>query len=289
MSITEISSNKCFGGVHKRFTHESTVNNCTMTFAIYLPPQAEVQNVPVVYWLSGLTCTDENFMQKAGAIRVAAELGLAIVAPDTSPRGNDVADAQDQYDLGQGAGFYVNATQQPWCKHYQMYDYIVDELPTLVEATFPVAGKRAICGHSMGGHGAITIGLKNPERYTSISALSPISNPSACAWGEKLLGTYLGDDKKSWAEYDSCELLRSRNKSTIKIPLLADQGTDDEFYPNQLLTQNLISAAQETDYPATIRLQNGYDHSYFFIASFIEEHLHFHSTHLQNNSESSCH
>jgi S-formylglutathione hydrolase len=288
MSINEISSNKSFGGVHKRFTHKSTANNCTMTFAIYLPPQAEEQNVSVVYWLSGLTCTDENFMQKAGAMRVAAELGLAIVAPDTSPRGHDVPDAKNQYDLGQGAGFYVNATQQPWCKNYQMYDYIVSELPALIEANFPVTNRRAIFGHSMGGHGAITIGLKNPQRYTSISALSPISNPSACAWGEKLLGAYLGNDKKNWAQYDSCELLRKRDNSAIKIPLLADQGTGDEFYPDQLLTQNLIIAAQETAYPATIRLQDGYDHSYFFIASFIEEHLHFHSTYLQNNSESSC-
>ena len=280
MTIENISNTKAFGGWHKQYTHFSTALNCTMRFAIYLPPQAEQQNVPVLYWLSGLTCTDENFMQKAGAQRIAAELGIAIVAPDTSPRGDNVADDKDgAYDFGLGAGFYLNATKPPFDQHYKMYDYVVSELPAIIEAHFPVTNQRSISGHSMGGHGAITIALKNPTNYKSISAFAPIANPINCPWGQKAFGAYLGADKSSWPQYDSCELIKNYSATTT-LPLLVDQGDCDDFYPEQLLTQNLINAAQTSNYPANIRLQAGFDHSYFFIASFIEEHLRFHAKHL---------
>ncbi|MDX1399424.1 MAG: S-formylglutathione hydrolase, partial [Oceanospirillum sp.] len=201
--VENISRARSFGGWHKQYRHQSQVLNCEMRFAIYLPPQAASGPVPVLYWLSGLTCTDENFMQKAGAHRMAAELGIALVAPDTSPRGDDVAN-DEAYDLGQGAGFYLNATQQPWVKHYRMEDYVLEELPALIESVFPVTDKRAIAGHSMGGHGALTLALKNPERYTSVSAFSPIVNPTQVPWGEKAFTAYLGDNRDSWKAYDSC-------------------------------------------------------------------------------------
>ncbi|MFC4701223.1 S-formylglutathione hydrolase [Glaciecola siphonariae] len=273
MSITLLSSNASFGGWHKQYSHASSSNQCTMRFAIYLPPQVEQgHKVPVLYWLSGLTCTDENFMQKAGAQAAAAKLGIAIVAPDTSPRGDDVADA-DSYDLGKGAGFYVNATRMPWAKHYQMYDYIVHELPALIESQFPVSDKRAISGHSMGGHGALSIALKNPERYTSVSAFSPICNPVNCPWGKKAFATYLGDDTSTWQEYDSSILI---SKASKHLPMLVDQGSADDFLHEQLTPDVLTSEAQKAGYPLTLRMQDGYDHSYYFIASFIEEHINFH-------------
>ncbi|OAN14305.1 S-formylglutathione hydrolase [Photobacterium jeanii] len=279
MTLENISANKSFGGWHKQYTHHSTSLNCQMRFAIFLPPQiASGQSVPVLYWLSGLTCTDENFMQKAGAQRLAAELGIAIVAPDTSPRGDDVPDdAEGSYDFGLGAGFYVNATQAPWQRHYQMYDYVVSELPALIEANFPVTTERAISGHSMGGHGALTIGLKNPDRYRSISAFSPITNPVNCPWGQKALTGYLGTDQQTWLEYDSCALIA---KAEQQLPILVDQGTQDNFLSEQLKPDALIAAAEQANYPITLRLQEGYDHSYYFIASFIEEHLRFHAEHL---------
>jgi S-formylglutathione hydrolase len=273
MTLTRVASNKSFGGCHHRYEHQSMVTKTRMRFAIYLPPQVEQgQQVPALYWLSGLTCTDENFMQKAGAHRIAAELGIAIIAPDTSPRGADVAD-DDGYDLGQGAGFYVNATEAPWAAHFQMYDYITDELPDLIEANFPVTKSRAICGHSMGGHGALMIALRNPEHYVSASAFSPISNPTACPWGKKALAAYLGDDEQAWRDYDSALLMAEAEQ---KVPMLVDQGLDDEFLKEQLHPEALEQAAQQNDYPLTLRMQEGYDHSYFFIASFIEEHLKFH-------------
>lgn len=278
MSIESVSSNKCFGGWHKRYAHESDLLNCKMQFAVYLPPVvSEGKSVPVVYWLSGLTCTDENFMQKAGAQRIAAELGVALVAPDTSPRGEGVADDENgAYDLGLGAGFYVNATEEPWARHYQMYDYIVSELPSLIEQYFPVTGQRAISGHSMGGHGALTISLKNPGRYSSISAFSPISNPVNCPWGQKAFGAYLGDDKDAWQEHDASVLMARGGK----IPVLVDQGESDNFLTDQLMPQALQQAAQSSGYPLDLRMQPGYDHSYFFIATFIEEHLRFHAEHF---------
>lgn len=276
-SLVNISNTKSFGGWHKQYSHQSQVLNCTMQFAIYLPPQvSDGTKVPVLYWLSGLTCTDENFMQKAGALRIAAELGIAIVAPDTSPRGDNVAN-DDSYDLGQGAGFYVNATQAPWNRHYHMYDYVVNELPALIEATFPVSNKRSISGHSMGGHGALTIAMKNPQRYCSMSAFSPISNPINCPWGQKAFTAYLGSNQDNWRRYDASELMK---KATEFIPVKVDQGEADSFLQEQLQPETLVSAAKKSHYPLTLQLHEGYDHSYYFIASFIEEHLRFHATYL---------
>lgn len=277
MSLTEIGSTACFGGRHLQYSHASTSNHCTMRFAIYLPPGASNdKKVPVLYWLSGLTCTDENFMQKAGALGIAAKLGLAIVAPDTSPRGDDVADA-DSYDLGKGAGFYLNATRMPWAKHYKMYDYVVSELPALIEANFPVSKQRAISGHSMGGHGALSIALKNPHRYSSVSAFSPICNPMNCPWGVKAFSTYLGEDKTTWQDYDSSVLLASASKH---LPMLIDQGENDNFLSEQLKPEAFAGAAEQANYPYQLRMQKGYDHSYYFIATFIEDHLRFHAEHF---------
>ena len=277
MSIENLNCNKSFGGWHKQYSHRSETLNCSMRFAIYLPPQASnVQKVPVLYWLSGLTCSDENFMQKAGAQRIAAQLGIAIVAPDTSHRGEGVAD-DDGYDLGMGAGFYVDATQAPWNRHYRMYDYVVNELPQLIESTFPVSDQRAIAGHSMGGHGALTIALRNPGRYRSVSAFSPISNPLNCPWGKKALAAYLGKDTHSWGDYDASVLMRA---ATQMVPALVDQGESDEFLVEQLKPERLEAAAKANGYPLELRRHDGYDHSYYFIASFIEEHLRFHAAHL---------
>jgi len=251
-----------------------------MQFSVFLPPQAVAgQQVPVAYWLSGLTCTDQNFATKAGAQRVAAELGIAIVMPDTSPRGDAVPDDADKaYDFGLGAGFYVDATQAPWSAHYKMYSYIVQELPALVEAQLPVSTKRAIFGHSMGGHGALTIALNNPGRYTSVSAFSPIVNPVQCPWGQKALSKYLGDDQAGWKHYDTVELIRA---GASQLPMLVDQGLADNFLKSQLKTELLEAALQETGYRAEVRYHAGYDHSYYFIATFIEDHLQFHAKYLK--------
>ncbi|NQY48758.1 MAG: S-formylglutathione hydrolase [Colwellia sp.] len=277
MSIECLTSNKMFGGWHKQYSHQAKTLNCSMRFAIFLPPQASSSHkVPVLYWLSGLTCTDENVMQKSGIQRIAAELGIAIVAPDTSPRGEGVAD-DDGYDLGQGAGFYLNASQAPWNRHYQMYDYIVDELPALIEATFPVSNKRAIAGHSMGGHGALTIAMKNPERYSSVSAFSPISNPINCPWGQKAFSAYLGNDKDSWREHDASELMK---QVKLFVPTRVDQGEADNFLEEQLKPDTLVLAAKSNGYPLELNRHEGYDHSYYFISSFIEQHLRFHYEHL---------
>ena len=251
-----------------------------MTFSIFLPPQAAVGSVPLVYWLSGLTCTDENFVTKAGAQRYAAELGLAVVAPDTSPRGEDVPDdPAGAYDFGLGAGFYLNATEQPWQHHYRMYDYIRDELPRLIEQAFPVDASRVgISGHSMGGHGALVLALRNPGRFGSVTAFAPICSPMNCPWGEKALGGYLGPDRETWRQYDSTVLLAA---SSERLPVLVDQGDADNFLAEQLQIHLLEQACVAADYPMTIRLQPGYDHSYFFIASFIGEHLAFHAERLR--------
>ena len=274
--MEQIGANRCFDGRQLRYRHASTVLGCDMTFSVYLPPQAEAGKVPVVYWLSGLTCTDENFVTKAGAQRYAAQLGLAIVAPDTSPRGEGVPDDPDGgWDFGLGAGFYVNATQEPWRRHYRMYDYIVDELPALVSAGFPVDSSRTgISGHSMGGHGALTIALKNPGRFRSVTAFAPICSPLRCPWGEKALGNYLGPDRDSWRQYDTTALLAAADE---RLPVLVDQGDADNFLAEQLRTPLLEQACREAGYPMTIRMQAGYDHSYFFISSFIGEHLAFHA------------
>ena len=275
--IKNISQNKVAGGWHKQYTHDSAVLNCNMRFAIYLPPHAtETTPVPVVYWLSGLTCSDENFMQKAGAFNMAAELGLAIVAPDTSPRGDDVAN-DDGYDLGQGAGFYVNATEAPWSSHFQMYDYITSELPAMIEQHFPVTTTKAISGHSMGGHGALTIGLNNQQSYRSISAFSPITNPVNCPWGQKAFSAYLGNNKTAWKQYDACELLSELGST---LPILVDQGDADQFLAEQLKPESLQAAADKSNTDLCVRMQPGYDHSYYFISSFIAEHLKFHARYL---------
>ncbi|MBD3642056.1 MAG: S-formylglutathione hydrolase [Marinobacter sp.] len=275
--MENLSCNKSFGGWHKQYSHRSETLNCSMRFAIYLPPQAfNGQRVPVLYWLSGLTCTDENFMQKAGAQRIAADLGIAIVAPDTSPRGESVAD-DESYDLGQGAGFYVDATEPPWNRHYRMYDYVANELPHLIESTFPVSDHRAIAGHSMGGHGALVVALRNPEQYRSVSAFSPISNPLNCPWGKKAFAAYLGKDTESWRAYDASVLMR---EAVQTVPALVDQGEADGFLAEQLRPEMLEAAAQVSDYPLQLRRHEGYDHSYYYIASFIEEHLRFHAAHL---------
>jgi S-formylglutathione hydrolase len=281
MSLEKLAENRCFWGLQQRYKHHSDSLGCDMNFSIYLPPQVGERNVPVLYWLSGLTCTDENFVTKAGAQRYAAEHGIAIVAPDTSPRGEDVPDDPDAaYDFGLGAGFYLNATQSPWDKHYRMYDYVVDELPSLVNSTFDVDSKNAsIFGHSMGGHGALTIALKNPDKYRSVSAFSPIVSPSTVPWGRKAFGNYLGADESSWADYDSCELIRRGGKH---LPMLVDQGLDDDFFKEQLQTELLEKACDAADYVATIRYQPGYDHSYYFISSFIGSHIAFHSQALGN-------
>ena len=280
MSLKKISETKMFAGSYQRHSHFSVANQCDMTFGIFLPQATKQHDVPALYWLSGLTCNDENFMQKSGAQRVADQLDIAIIAPDTSPRGDGVSDDENgAYDLGLGAGFYVDATQASWAKHYKMYSYVSEELPALIEAEFPITNKKSISGHSMGGHGAITIGLKKPTDYQSISAFSPISNPINCVWGQKALAAYLGDNKDEWRQYDSCELIKDYAAENFP-PLLVDQGEADEFFPDQLLTQNLIDAAKENNYPANVRMQAGFDHSYFFIASFIEEHLRFHAEHL---------
>jgi len=275
MSIQETESVKEFDGWLKRYTHESSSCNCEMTFSVYLPPLAETEKVPAVYWLSGLTCNDDNFRTKAGAQRYASELGIALIIPDTSPRGDDVPDEEDRYDLGKGAGFYVNATQEPWSKNYQMYDYITKELVELAEENFPIiTGVRSVTGHSMGGHGALICAFKNAGMYRSVSAFSPICNPVNCGWGQGCFDAYLGDNKDTWEDYDATSLVKN---GVQKLPVLIDHGLDDEFLAEQLHPQNLLDACEVADFPITLRMQDGYDHSYHFISTYIGEHLAFHA------------
>ena len=273
MTLQRIEHRACFGGWQDVYRHRSAVLGCDMTVGVYFPPQAEHGPCPVLYWLSGLTCTEQNFITKAGAQRYAAEHGIILVAPDTSPRGDGVADA-DGYDLGKGAGFYVNATQAPWAPHYRMYDYIVDELPAWVEADPAASDRRAISGHSMGGHGALTIALKNPGRYRSVSAFSPIVAPSQVPWGEKAFAAYLGEDREAWRAHDTVALVAGAQE---RLPLLVDQGDADEFLHTQLKPELLQAAAAAAGHPLTLRMQPGYDHSYYFIASFIGDHLAHHA------------
>ncbi|GLY59610.1 S-formylglutathione hydrolase [Pectobacterium carotovorum] len=275
-SLELLEEHRMFGGWQQRYRHVSETLNTAMTFSIYLPPTQDDTPPPVLYWLSGLTCNDENFTTKAGAQRVASELGLVLVMPDTSPRGDGVADDAG-YDLGQGAGFYVNATQAPWAAHYQMYDYISSELPALIQQHFNVNRCQSISGHSMGGHGALMLALRNPDQFQSASAFAPIVNPSQVPWGRKALTAYLGEDETQWLQYDSCHLLANSQK---KLPMLVDQGDCDQFLPDQLQPAKLEELASQYDWPLTLRTQSGYDHSYFFIASFIEDHLRFHARYL---------
>jgi len=278
-SLTKIEKIKEFGGYLNRYQHQSDICQCQMTFSVYLPPQAQREKVPVVYWLSGLTCTDDNVRTKAGAQRYAAELGIALVMPDTSPRGENVSDEPERYDLGKGAGFYVNATVEPWAQHYQMYDYVTRELPELVEAELPIVpGVKSITGHSMGGHGALICGLRESGAYRSVSAFSPICHPTICGWGEGCFGAYLGNDQKDWKQYDATELVKN---GAEPIPLLIDQGTADEFLADQLHPKALLDACSERDFPIELRMQDGYDHSYHFISTFIGEHLAYHAKALK--------
>jgi len=271
--MQRIESHACSGGVQEAWSHASSALGCDMRFGIYLPPQARERACPVLYWLSGLTCTEQNFITKSGAQRYAAEHGLILVAPDTSPRGADVADAEG-YDIGLGAGFYLNATQPPWSTHYRMHDYVVDELPALVDECFPTNKARAISGHSMGGHGALVIALRNPGRYRSVSAFAPIAAPSRAEWGQKAFSAYLGEDRAAWREWDASELIAGTSE---RLPLLVDQGDADEFLATKLRPELLREACAAAGHPLTLRLQPGYDHSYYFIASFIGEHVAWHA------------
>jgi S-formylglutathione hydrolase len=273
MTAERIEHRACSGGWQDVYRHTSKVLGCDMTVGVYLPPQAEHGPCPVLYWLSGLTCTEQNFITKAGAQRYAAEHGIILVVPDTSPRGDDVADA-DSYDLGKGAGFYLNATREPWAKHYRMYDYIAEELPAWVQANLPASDVRAISGHSMGGHGALTIALKNPGRYRSVSAFSPIVAPSQVPWGQKAFAAYLGEDEAAWAQYDATALVADAKE---RLPLLIDQGGADEFLDSQLRPQLLQAACEAVGHPLELSIQPGYDHSYYFISSFIGEHIAHHA------------
>jgi S-formylglutathione hydrolase len=279
MTITTISQNRSFGGVQGTYAHESAETRCKMRFGVFMPPQAAAQRVPLLYWLSGLTCTEENFIIKAGAQRAASALGIALVIPDTSPRGLNLPGDSDSYDFGVGAGFYVDATEAPWSKNYRMYSYVARELPAVIAAGFAVDPSRTgIFGHSMGGHGALTIALKNPAAYKSISAFAPICSPMRCPWGEKALAGYLGSDRAKWREYDSTALIEDRGWKGP--PILVDQGTKDQFLDTQLKPELLKAACTARSVPFEIRTQEGYDHSYFFIASFVEDHLRFHARHL---------
>lgn len=272
-----LATNVCFDGEHRRYRHFSATLQCDMEFAVFLPPSAlgeKGKPAPVLYWLSGLTCTDQNFMQKAGAQKLAARLGLAIVCPDTSPRGLDLPGEHDSYDFGSGAGFYMNATEQPWAPHYRMHDYVVKELPQLVENELPLSSERSVSGHSMGGHGALICALKNPGYYKSVSAFAPIANPMACAWGQKALKGYLGEDQSRWEEWDATCLIPTAKE---RLPLLVDQGTADEFLETQLNPETLADVCEKFHHHINLRMHRGYDHSYFFIASFIDDHLNHHA------------
>lgn len=272
-----LEEHRSFDGVQRKYRHYSTVLGCDMTFSLFLPNKEEFETPPLVWWLSGLTCTDDNFTHKAGAQKKAGELGLALLMPDTSPRGDGVADSAD-WDLGQGAGFYLNATQEPWARNFRMYDYIVTELTGIVREAFGLTGPESVMGHSMGGHGALVIGLRNPGRFRSISAFAPIVNPMEVPWGLKAFDAYLGANRESWSEWDATKLLAEHDGK--QVPILMDQGTGDGFYDEQLQPEKLVEIADEKGYPLTLRMQADFDHSYYFIASFIDEHLEFHQKHL---------
>jgi S-formylglutathione hydrolase len=276
MTIETLSEQLCFGGRQGFYRHQSAETGTPMRFAVYLPPQAQSGPVPVLWFLSGLTCTEENFVVKAGAQRVAAELGIALISPDTSPRGEAVpGDPDNAYDFGLGAGFYLDATQAPWATHYRMYSYITQELPQVLAAHFPLdMSRQGITGHSMGGHGALTIALKNPAVFRSVSAFAPIVAPSEVPWGRKALGRYLGEDTTAWADYDACALVRSGKRAPL---VFIDQGEADKFLGEQLRSELFADACASAGQPVMLRMQAGYDHSYYFIASFIEDHLRWHA------------
>jgi S-formylglutathione hydrolase len=279
MPLDVVSQSRCFDGIQFTYRHQSSETATEMRFAAFIPPQADQHPVPVVWYLSGLTCTEENFTVKAGAQRIAAELGLLLIAPDTSPRGDGVpGDPAGSYDFGLGAGFYVDAMQEPWSRNYRMATYIERELPTLVKSELPAdMTRQSIMGHSMGGHGALTIALRNQDRYASVSAFSPICSPMNCPWGEKALSGYLGGNKERWRRYDACALLED---GAGLRELLVDQGAADQFLETQLKPQLLDRACAKAGVPLTLRMHEGYDHSYFFISTFIEDHLRWHAQRL---------
>jgi len=272
-----VSTNRSFAGTQGVYSHASVETGTDMTFAVYVPDHEQGVKLPVVWYLSGLTCTHANVMEKGEYRRAASELGLIIVAPDTSPRGEDVAD-DEAYDMGQGAGFYVDATEEPWAKHFRMRSYIEKELPALIAREFPVDMERqAIFGHSMGGHGALTIALRNPDRYKSVSAFSPIVSPLNCPWGEKALGGYLGNDKAAWREYDACALIEDGARVA---DILVDQGTSDNFLEEQLKPQLLAEACDKAGIKLSLNMRDGYDHSYYFISTYMADHLRWHAERL---------
>ena len=275
--MKQIEQHNSLGGSQEVWQHASSTLGVQMNFAIYLPPQAKQGPCPVLYWLSGLTCNEQNFITKAGAQVYAAKHGVILVVPDTSPRGEHVAN-DEAYDLGQGASFYLNATREPWAPHYRMYDYVVHELPALVDAHFPTTTARGISGHSMGGHGALVIALRNPGMFRSVSAFSPIVAPSQVPWGEKAFSAYLGDDREAWKQWDATALVA---RAVERLPLLVDQGDADNFLQEQLRPHLLREACEAVAHPITLRIQPGYDHSYYFIASFIGEHLAHHAKFLR--------
>lgn len=276
MGMELVSQNRSFGGVQYVYQHESQTCRCPMKFAVYLPPQAETKKVPVLWYLSGLTCTHENAMTKGGFQEHAARLGIAVVFPDTSPRGEGVAN-DEAYDLGQGAGFYVNATRSPWKSHFRMYDYIVDELRHVIMSELPLQNRHGITGHSMGGHGALTIGIRNADLFDSISAFAPIVNPTQSDWGRRQFSAYLGDDESGWAQHDATLLLQEHG---WKGDILVDQGADDQFL--DLLKPEAFAAAMvQRRQPGQVRMQEGYDHSYFFISSFAADHVAWHASRLE--------
>lgn len=269
-----LSRSKSFAGTVEYYRHASEVCHCEMTFSVFLPPQAEVKPVPVIYWLSGLTCTHENFITKAGAQYFAAKHGVALIMPDTSPRDLPIKEAHSGY----GAGFYVNATQPPFDKYFNMFDYVVHELPALCESSFPIlANQASIMGHSMGGHGALVMALRHPDRYRSVSAFAPICAPIEAPWGKEYFARYLGDDENKWRHYDASELIKTADK---KIELFIDQGTEDPFLKNQLMPDQLKQECDTHQYPLNLRYQTGYDHSYFFISTFIDDHIAYHAKRL---------
>jgi S-formylglutathione hydrolase len=273
-----ISEHKCFGGVQGYYSHASKEVGLDMKFSVFRPPQANLEKVPVLYYLAGLTCTEETFAIKSGAQRIAAELGMMLVGPDTSPRGANVPGESDSWDFGAGAGFYVDATRAPWSKHYRMYSYVTIELPTLIDAHFPAdAGRQGIFGHSMGGHGALVCALRNPGQYKSLSAFAPICAPMRCPWGKKAFAGYLGDDQANWKEYDAAELVR---RARFPGAILVDQGLADKFLSDQLYPEVFEAACRDAGQPMTLRRQEGYDHGYFFISTFMEDHLRHHAAQL---------
>jgi S-formylglutathione hydrolase len=271
--IETISLSRCFGGNVGFYQHQSPACNGLMRFAVY-QPASPATNLPVLYFLSGLTCTPENFITKAGAQQFAAQYGLLLVVPDTSPRNTGIANEDLSYDLGSGAGFYVDAVQEPWRQYYNMYSYVTQELPELIRTNFPVSNRQGIFGHSMGGHGALVCGLKNPGMYRSISAFAPIVNPMASLWGQKAFSNYLGEDRELWRDYDATELVKQHQ---VPFPILIDQGSIDEFLVDQLLSNRFAQACAESSQTLNLRMQEGYDHSYYFIATFMADHLRYHA------------